>query len=98
MRIRSGPVLLLILLASSMSAVCAQETPQWTDWGGGYLRGPDSASTTVATSGGGTPPATVSIPPAPVEAPKTDWGGGYLRGPDSASTTVATSGAGGTKP
>lgn len=26
-----------------------------TDWGGGYLRGPDSASTTVATSGAGTP-------------------------------------------
>ena len=26
-----------------------------TDWGGGYLRGPDSASTTAATSGAGTP-------------------------------------------
>ena len=72
---------------------------QLTDWGGGYLRGPDSASTTVATSGAGTAqPAPVVIPAAPVNVPLTDWGGGYLRGPDSASTTVATSGAGAPKP
>ena len=83
----------------SAAPAFAQAKATVTDWGGGYLRGQDSASTTVATSGAGTAkPTSITPPPAPVSAPTTDWGGGYLRGPDSASTTVATSGAGTPKP
>lgn len=36
-------------------AAPARTDASMTDWGGGYLRGPDSASTTPATSGAGTP-------------------------------------------
>lgn len=98
MRIPSE-ALVVVLLASPLSVVQAQGSQQWTDWGGGYLRGPDSASTTVATSGAGANrPAPIAIPAAPVNVPLTDWGGGYLRGPDSATTTIATSGAGAPKP
>lgn len=97
-RLRMAPVLtLLVGLAAPAHAQVGQI--QWTDWGGGYLRGPDSASTTVATSGGGAnKPAAIAVPAAPADVPLTDWGGGYLRGPDSASTTPATSGAGPRKP
>lgn len=88
----------LAVMAASNAAAHAQRQ-QWTDWGGGYLRGPDSASITVATSGGGpAKPAATPLPAAPTGGPMTDWGGGYLRGSDSASTTVATSGAGAPKP
>jgi hypothetical protein len=97
MRIASKLMLGLIVLSQP---VCAQTgKSQTTDWGGGYLRGPDSASTTVATSGAGAnKPAPLVIPTAPANVPMTDWGGGYWRGPDSASTTIATSGAGTPKP
>ena len=88
----------LLALALAGPAASAQQA-QWTDWGGGYVRGPDSASTTAATSGAGSPkPAAVAVTAPPPNVPMTDWGGGYLRGPDSASTTVATSGAGTPKP
>lgn len=88
------------MLLAGVTVVRAQSSPgNVTDWGGGYLRGPDSASVTIATSGAGSnKPAPIVVPPAPANVPMTDWGGGYLRGPDSASTTVATSGAGTPKP
>ena len=88
---------LAMAILPAAAAVHAQVTPgQWTDWGGGYLRGPDSASITVANSGAGTNKQAPVVPQTVVvkEVPMTDWGGGYLRGPDSASTTVANSGAG----
>lgn len=98
MRFRS--TLVLVLLACPGLAH-AQPAAVSIDWGGGYLRGPDPALTTVATSGAGTPAPAVApaaAPPSPVAVPPTDWGGGYLRGPDPALTTVATSGAGTPKP
>ncbi|MGZ5925286.1 MAG: hypothetical protein ACXWLJ_01315 [Rhizomicrobium sp.] len=97
MRIRLDRVAAGILFFSPVAA--HQARAQWTDWGGGYVRGPDSASATSATSGAGAKtPAPVTAPSPPANVPLTDWGGGYLRGGDSASTTVATSGAGNAKP
>jgi hypothetical protein len=100
MRIAARAALAFALVGSVPTLAHAQARQTgWTDWGGGYLRGPDSASITVATSGAGAnKPATAAVPAPPAEQRLTDWGGGYFRGPDSASTTVATSGAGSPKP
>ena len=100
MRSSTRAALAAVLIASPVGiAHAGQRQAGWTDWGGGYLRGPDSASTTIATSGAGAnKPAPIVIPTPPVQEPRTDWGGGYFRGPDSASTTIATSGAGTAKP
>ncbi|NIJ08548.1 hypothetical protein FHS31_002169 [Sphingomonas vulcanisoli] len=97
--IRCTTLAALVLAGAAVPGNAQTSAGAWTDWGGGYVRGPDSASTTVATSGAGSAkPAPTIVPQAPANVPMTDWGGGYLRGPDSASTTVATSGAGTPKP
>lgn len=114
-QIASSAMLLLSLVVVPLSSAQGQSSAPRTDrrgdatpaptatpvtnWGGGYFRGGDSASVTVATSGAGTAPLPLVTPaPAPATMPMTDWGGGYWRGADSASTTVATSGAGSPKP
>ena len=85
------------LLATAASVATADEraiAPPRIDWGGGYFKGGDPASSTVATSGAAQRDKAAKAAPAPTAAPpRTDWGGGYFKGGDSASNTPATSGA-----
>ncbi len=87
------------LLAICAPWAAAQQPANVVDWGGGYVKGGDSASVTPATSGA-VQRKVPEKPKAPQAAPKatqeklTDWGGGYFKGGDSASITPATSGAG----